>query len=64
MKNLTCNQLLEKFDSIKLDSMTIELGEIRERIIDLKRSDPKGGLIKVENSNSIIILIDKENEKS
>ena len=57
MKNLTCNQLLEKFDTIKLDSMTIELGEIRERIIDLKRSDPKGGLIPVENSGAIIDLL-------
>ena len=60
MKNLTTNQLLEKFDSIKLDAMSIELGVIRQNLIDLKRSGPKGGLITVENSELIINLINKE----
>ena len=45
----TINQLLDKFDTLKLDQMTPELGKIRQNLIDMKRQSPKGGLISIEN---------------
>jgi hypothetical protein len=57
MKNLTCNQLLDKFSEIKIDSMTPELGKKRQQLIELKRSTPKGGLMLIEESEEILNLI-------
>jgi len=53
----TINQLLDKFDTLKLDQMTPELGKIRQNLIDMKRQSPKGGLISIENSKEIVGLI-------
>jgi hypothetical protein len=57
---LTINQLLEKFDGLKVDQMTVELGQKRQRLIDYKKQGgAKGGLIRIENSDSIIREIEK-----
>ena len=53
----TINQLLDKFDTLKLDQMTPELGKIRQNLIDMKSQSPKGGLISIENSKEIVGLI-------
>jgi len=59
MKNLTCNQLLEKFGDIKINSMTPELSKIREQLIEFKRSHIKGGLMEIENSKTIVDIINR-----
>ena len=65
---LTINQLLDKFDSITIDAMTTNppLGRIRQNLIDYKRSQPNGGLIKEPNTQMILFLINsaiKNNNK-
>lgn len=60
MKNLkTINQLLDKISDLTLDEMTIELGEIRQQLIDRKKSHPKGGLLKVGDTDDIMEMIAK-----
>jgi len=57
-KWLTTNQLIDKFDSIPIDSMSPQLGRIRQNLINMKRSHPKGGLIKEPNTQMIMFLIE------
>lgn len=59
----TINQLLDKFDSLKIDQMNSKLGTIRQNLIDMKRQSPKGGLITIENSKEIIALINDARAK-
>lgn len=54
----TINQLLDQISDIPLDSMTEELGYIRQKLIDLKKSSPERGLTKVKNTEQIQDIID------
>lgn len=54
---MTANQLIDKFDTMTIDEMTPELGKIRQKIIDIKRSGPKGGLTQIEGAASIVNII-------
>ena len=57
MKPKTVNQLLDLMGNIPIRNMTPKMGELRQKLIDLKRSQPKGGLIEVENSTIIEMAI-------
>jgi len=64
MKYLTVEQLLDKIGEVKLSKMSAELGEIRQKLVDLKKSaQHKGGLIEVTNSSDIIQKIDVHTER-
>lgn len=54
----TINQLLDQISDIPLDSMTEEIGYIRQKLIDLKKSSPERGLTKVKNTEQIQDIID------
>ena len=54
----TINQLLDQISDIPLDSMTEELGYIRQKLIDLKKSSLERGLTKVKNTEQIQDIID------
>lgn len=57
MKNLTCNQLLEKFGEIKIDAMTPELNKVYLNLKGVKRYHARGGLIEITNTEEILELI-------
>ena len=56
----TINQILDAISEIKMDSMTLKLGEVRQTLIDYKKDTSKGGLYLVENTAEIMELINDE----
>jgi len=58
----TVNQLLDIINDMGIDQVTTEIGITRQRLIDIKRSHPKGGLIEVENTGEILKRIAQANE--
>ncbi len=58
MKSLmTINQLLDEINELKIDSITPAIGKIRQNLINHKKESAKGGLIKVDQTHSIMLLI-------
>lgn len=55
----TIDQLLDEIGNIPISLATEELGVMRQKLIDLKKRHPKGGLTKVMNTKQIEEIINK-----
>lgn len=64
MKNqMTVNQLLLKVESLAIDEMHPGLYATWQNLLELKMSHPKGGLIKVENTDLILARVQRAKQR-
>lgn len=49
----TVNQILDKISQIRLSAMTTEIGVFRQKLLNLKNSHPKGGLLVPDGIDSM-----------